>query len=268
MNKKGFTLIEVLVVIAIIGILSGIIIVSVNGAINSANDARRRTDIDTIRRAVIYYKIQSVDGLYPVEEDVCTIGGGTTPCTVITSIIPNFPVDPVSGYYTYASDGTDFTISSTLSDSTIYSYNSTTGFASETGGGSEILINGGFELGNVGWTTYSDAGIYSDSEYARSGSYFAYVYTDGTATTYIEQTIDFTNVNTLTFWELAPFGFRSILIGGTEAWSSSYEVLEYSRIDIDTSSFDGLQTLRFSSDSDAETAWYIDDVSVSDQQVW
>ena len=133
MNKRAFTLIELLVVIAIIGILSGIVIVQMNGAINATNDAKRKSNIDVLRKALIYYKTQNTTGLYPIEATQCTIGGGTTPCSILasalSSTLSNLPTDPVSGYYTYIStDGTDFTVSSTLSNLTNYSYIASIGF--------------------------------------------------------------------------------------------------------------------------------------------
>ncbi len=151
--KRGFTLIELLVVIGIIGIVAGMLTVSISGAINAANDAKRKTDIDTLRKVIIYYKAQNTTGLYPVEATECTIGGGSTPCTTITSAIeeslPAFPVDPISGYYTYESvDGTDFTISTTMSNEQTYSYNSETGFTIAAGGGIEYVSTCLANMGN------------------------------------------------------------------------------------------------------------------------
>ena len=123
-HQKGFTLIELLVVIAIIGILAGVLIVSMINATNSANDARRKADIDTIRGALLRYNV--ANGSYPVESTKCYIGSS---CSVFASAIalylPAIPKDPNGSFYTYQSLGTDFALSATLSGSISYSATST-----------------------------------------------------------------------------------------------------------------------------------------------
>jgi prepilin-type N-terminal cleavage/methylation domain-containing protein len=135
MNKKAFTLIELLVVIAIIGILSGVIIVSMNGATNAATDAVRKNDISSLRKALLSYQI--LNGSYPTA--TCT---DVNNCAALSSaLVPDYigaiPNDPnSSSSYSYTSDdGTDFTVSATLSNATGYSYTASTGFGT-TGGGS------------------------------------------------------------------------------------------------------------------------------------
>jgi prepilin-type N-terminal cleavage/methylation domain-containing protein len=137
MKNKAFTLIELLVVIAIIGILSGLIVVSMNGSINSANDAKRKANIDAIRKALIVYGTLN-GGVYPTgipEAAGCNIssnGATTNRCTnlapALSELLPNLPNDPISGnYYTYISNGTIFTVSSVLSSEKTYGYSSSTG---------------------------------------------------------------------------------------------------------------------------------------------
>jgi prepilin-type N-terminal cleavage/methylation domain-containing protein len=129
-KESSFTLIELLVVIAIVGILAGILIVSMAGAINSANDARRKADIDTIRSALLRYN--ATTGSYPIETTKCNIGDSSSAGCItnlnssLASYLPTIPKDPNGGYYTYQSLGTDFTLSANLSNSISYSTTSTT----------------------------------------------------------------------------------------------------------------------------------------------
>lgn len=55
-RSQGFTLIELLVVIGIIGILSAVVLASLNTARSKGSDAAIQSDLDTIRtQAEIYY---------------------------------------------------------------------------------------------------------------------------------------------------------------------------------------------------------------------
>ncbi len=63
-KQKGFTMIELLVVISIIGLLASIVLVSFPGAMKSARDARRKSDISQIKTALeVYYEVH---GVYPL----------------------------------------------------------------------------------------------------------------------------------------------------------------------------------------------------------
>jgi len=132
MNKKesSFTLIELLVVIAIIGVLSGLIIIGMSGATDAAKDAKRKSDIEQLEKAVLMYG--TLSGSYPIQSTQCDIGSNCAniSSTLIPTYFSVFPLDPNGGYYTYQStDGTNFIISSILSSGNSYRYFSSTGFS-------------------------------------------------------------------------------------------------------------------------------------------
>lgn len=86
--SKGFTLIEVLLVIAILAILAAIVIIAINPAkqLGEAQDAQRRNDVRAVLDAVHQYSIDN-SGTYPegivygsdcINEaaDICQMGAG------------------------------------------------------------------------------------------------------------------------------------------------------------------------------------------------
>ena len=64
-SKKGFTLIELLVIISIISLLSSIVFTALNGAKSKARDARRMSDLDSMKTALLLYSYDH-DGQYPI----------------------------------------------------------------------------------------------------------------------------------------------------------------------------------------------------------
>lgn len=71
--KRGFTLIELLVVIAIIGILATFIVASFTSAQKKARDAKRKSDLDAIKKALEIVK-SNCDGsaYYPLTNNFPT----------------------------------------------------------------------------------------------------------------------------------------------------------------------------------------------------
>lgn len=84
MKRGGFTLIEMLVVIAIIGLLSSAVIVGLNDARSRARDARRIQDIRQIQNGLENYYAENAS--YPRD---------------VYNAVPGLPFDPQGGQYAY-----------------------------------------------------------------------------------------------------------------------------------------------------------------------
>lgn len=131
-NQSGFTIVELLIVIVVIGILASIIIVSYQGLQARAGDTRRQNDIHTAAKLIKLHK--AATGSYPqtttgnVADEVtgvttdsnCDVGTkssnwlpGIAP--TLASQLPqsdgNRPYGPGSGCYKYWSNGTDYVLS-------------------------------------------------------------------------------------------------------------------------------------------------------------
>lgn len=55
--SRGFTLIELIVVIGIIAVLAGLILVRISDASGNARDARRESDLSQVKSAIEQYKV-------------------------------------------------------------------------------------------------------------------------------------------------------------------------------------------------------------------
>lgn len=65
-RQLGFTIVELLIVIVVIGVLAAIVIVAYNGITNSAEDAAIESDLSNIAKKMEVYRVtKSTTGAYP-----------------------------------------------------------------------------------------------------------------------------------------------------------------------------------------------------------
>ncbi|MFH1413054.1 MAG: prepilin-type N-terminal cleavage/methylation domain-containing protein [bacterium] len=121
-SKSGFTMIELLVVIVIIGILATFAGVMVQSARGKARDSKRISDIRNMRAALEMYK--NDEGNYPTDGEMNTPGDALTSPSGITYIykIPSNPTQAdgicTGAQYTYNQDesGVSYHINYCLGD--------------------------------------------------------------------------------------------------------------------------------------------------------
>ncbi|BFT94220.1 hypothetical protein MNSC_02280 [Minisyncoccus archaeophilus] len=122
MNKKSFTLIELIIVIFIIGILAAFIIANLGGSRSLAQDAVRKNDIANLYKSIVGK--QAVAGLSGYYEGSAAIKQGETPVTLeeyIRQFLKTTPYDPdPNRAYLYKGNGNDFSIAAILDDGTCF----------------------------------------------------------------------------------------------------------------------------------------------------
>ena len=113
-QNLGFTLIELLVVISIIGILSALILVNFNAARARARDARRKADLDTVKKAVLMY-YNDHDYTYPPNVPFGGLFDSEDGAMIYIKVTPQDPSSPPATYtYTQEDGGLSFCLRASL----------------------------------------------------------------------------------------------------------------------------------------------------------
>ncbi len=123
-RSRGFTLIEILLVVAAIGILAGIVILAINPnkQLGDTRNAQRRADVNTILNAVYQYTLDN-DGELPAgisttATEICKTGASCTGLVSLTELTDNeeyltlMPTDPTGA----STNGAGYEIEKTNND--------------------------------------------------------------------------------------------------------------------------------------------------------
>ena len=124
--EKGFTIIELLVVVAIIGLLASVVVLGLNDAQLKARDTQRLEQIQQISKALNIYYVNN--NQFPIETTATTLTGSDdlSNALIAEGAILVVPADPRHPTYTYTyqsdASGSTYTLTFCLETDAIPGY--------------------------------------------------------------------------------------------------------------------------------------------------
>lgn len=121
MQRKAFTLVELMISVAIVGILTGLATVSYSSIRSRARDAQRQNDLNQLKINLTTYFGAQVPSVYPAATTRTVLNNTNDPLAVAlkTAYAQKIPLDPLNtGVYVYRyqsfSSNRDYTLFGTL----------------------------------------------------------------------------------------------------------------------------------------------------------
>lgn len=112
-NEVGFTLLELLVVIVILGILGGLISGNFFTSLKKGRDTKRKADLEQIQRALeMYYEDKRTYPTFAISfgSSLCETSGCAAGEKIYMQKLPNDPISSAAYQYLPAGDGTSYKI--------------------------------------------------------------------------------------------------------------------------------------------------------------
>lgn len=99
-TQRGFTIVELLIVIVVIAILAAITIVAFNGIQQRGRDGQRMSEVGNIKKAIEMYKVDN--GTYPAacasDDAGCSASNLSTYLSIYMRSVPQDPQAPSKRY--------------------------------------------------------------------------------------------------------------------------------------------------------------------------
>lgn len=119
-RNSGFTLVEILIVVVILGILAAIVIPQFSQASSDANRANCQSNLQTLRSQVALYRIQNGDA----DPDCSSAAGFTT--AMVPTYLQQFPLNSLSSTATIGATMAEGAVELTTFGATGWYYNTAT----------------------------------------------------------------------------------------------------------------------------------------------